>query len=74
MKKEYHHETFWTRFLTAALVVYLLRVLLIAGEGKGEPEVSVGRFSVDAAFSETKWNSSALVSGGGPEIRNLKSR
>ena len=54
MKKEYHHETFWTRFLTAALVVYLLRVLLIAGEGKGEPEVSVGRFSVDAAFSETK--------------------
>lgn len=54
MKKEYRHETFWTRFLTAALVVYLLRVLLIAGEGKGEPEVSVGRFSVDAAFSETK--------------------
>lgn len=47
-------KTFWTRFLTAALVVYLLRVLLIAGEGKGEPEVSVGRFSVDAAFSETK--------------------
>lgn len=34
MKKEYHHETFWTRFLTAALVVYLLRVLLIAGREK----------------------------------------
>ena len=54
MKKEYHHETFWTRFLTAALVVYLLRVLLIAGEGKGEPEVF-----------RNKRISSALVSGGG---------
>ena len=53
MKKEYHHETFWTRFLTAALVVYLLRVLLIAGEGKG------------CCVFRNKGISSALVSGGG---------
>lgn len=52
MQKEYHHETFWIWFLTAALAVYLLRVFLIAGEGKEEPEVAVGRFSVDVTFSE----------------------
>lgn len=54
MRKEHSHEYYWILIFAAALGMYLLRVLLIAGEGKGQPEVPVGRFSADVTFSETK--------------------
>lgn len=52
MRKEHSHEYDWILIFAAALGMYLFRVLLIAGEGKGQPEVPVGRFSVDVTFSE----------------------
>ena len=53
MRKEHSHEYYWVLIFAAALGIYLLRVLLIAGEGKEEPEMPVGRFFVDVTFSET---------------------
>lgn len=52
MRKEHSHEYYWVLIFAAALGMYLFRVLLIAGEGKEEPVVAVGRFSVDVTFSE----------------------
>lgn len=54
MRKEHSHEYYWVLIFAAALGIYLLRVLLIAGEGKEEPEMPVGRFFVDVTFSETE--------------------
>ena len=51
MRKEHSHEYYWILIFAAALGMYLLRVLLIAGEGKEEPEMPVGRFFVDVTFS-----------------------
>ena len=52
MRKEHSHEYYWVLIFAAALGMYLLRVLLIAGEGKEELEMPVGRFFVDVTFSE----------------------
>ena len=52
MRKEHSHEYCWVLIFAAALGMYLLRVLLIAGEGKEELEMPVGRFFVDVTFSE----------------------
>lgn len=38
MRKEHSHEYYWVLIFAAALGMYLLRVLLIAGEGKAEPD------------------------------------
>lgn len=52
MRKEHSHEYYWVLIFAAVLGMYLLRVLLIAGEGKEELEMPVGRFFVDVTFSE----------------------
>lgn len=52
MRKEHSHEYYWILIFAAALGMYLLRVLLMAGEGKEEPEMPMGRFFVDVTFSE----------------------
>ncbi len=52
MRKEHSHEYYWVLIFAAALGMYLLRVLLIAGEGKEELEMPVGRFLWMSHFSE----------------------
>lgn len=42
MRKEHSHEYYWVLIFAAALGMYLLRVLLIAGEGKAEPDQESG--------------------------------